>query len=136
MNETLENLLLWIHVLCMVGAFGAMLTAQIGLPVAARRDAETVNGPVRFGTLLIAVGLVAGLATCFIKIKLAGATGTELATSVHVTVGIKFGLLIAVGACAGMALGMVKKGAFESASSMRWFAVGPLALAAFLGVRL
>jgi hypothetical protein len=133
MNESLLNVFLWMHLLCMVGAFGALLAGGCVPPDA---GAETSLRVLKRANLLIAIGFLAGLATYFVRIKLASLEDIELPGSLHMTVGIKFLILIGVGACVGIALAKTRKSDAAQAAPFRWAAVILLAIAAFLGVYL
>jgi hypothetical protein len=129
----LSSITIWVHLLCMVGAFGGLLVAQLSLPAKNVSHHLSILKPVN---LMLAIGLLAGIIAYFLKIKDAAASGEELAGTVHMVVGIKFLILLGVGACCGMANGLLKKEKWEAAGRLRWAAGGLLAIAAFLGVLL
>jgi len=129
----LNSITIWIHLLCMIGAFGGLLTAQLAL---SREDGSHHLAILKPVNLMLAIGLVAGLTAYFLKIKDASVSGEEIVGAVHMVVGIKFLILLGVGGCSGMAAGLTKKGKWEAAGRLRWIATGLLAIAAYLGVSL
>ena len=86
------------------------------------------------GFTLVAVGLVAGLAAYYFRVRDAGSAGEELAGPVHMIVGIKFVLLACIGACLGIGSAKAKRGQFAAAHGLRWVSLLLLAGAALLGV--
>lgn len=120
----------WIHLLSMIGTFGALLFYQFGLSRAQRNDADLARRLGRVCNLLIAIGFVAGVAGYYFTMKISsGAVPARF----HTTVGVKFILLLGIGACLGVGGAMHKKGNTATASQLRWAALALLALAAFLG---
>ena len=67
-------------------------------------------------------------------IKIAGASATPLASSVHMKIGIKLFLLIGAGACLGISSGMIRRERSSAASAQRTLALVLLAIAALIGV--
>jgi len=129
----LSSITIWIHLLCMIGAFGGLLVSQLAL--------STKNGPHHVALLkpvniMLAIGLLAGLFSYVLKIKTSQTSGEELEGTIHMVIGIKFLILAGVGACCGIAAGMMKKEKWELAGRLRWAAAGLLAAAAYLGVSL
>lgn len=115
------QLLIWIHLICMVGAFGGLLLCQFALPADVRRQDAVARGASRVLNLLIGVGLLAGAAIYGLK------KGQLMGPHYNAVIGVKFGLLLAVGALVGMS----KKP--ERGDVMRNLACVLLALAALLG---
>ena len=81
----------WIHVLCMVGVFGGLLLVQLALPAAVRNEASTARLITRFLSILLGVGLLAGLAGYGLK------QGHRMGGHVNGVIGLKFALLLVVG---------------------------------------
>ncbi len=127
---SLKSLSTWIHLLSMIGTFGALLFYQFGLSRAQRDDLDLARRLGRVCNLLIGIGFVAGLAGYYFTMKISGG---GVPGRFHMTVGVKFILLLGIGACLGVGGAMHKKGNTELASHLRWGALGLLALAAFLG---
>ena len=134
MHETLKELSVWIHLLTMVGAFGTLLVSLLGWSAEQKKDPDLNRRTNRFASQLIAVGFLAGLAAYFFTIKVSVATDIDLPSSLHMTVGIKFLLLLGVGACLGISSGMIRKERLSTAAGQRGLAAGLLAIAALLGV--
>ena len=136
MNSMLEHVLLWAHLLCMVGSFGALLILQLGLPAATREDPAAARSALRFITFMVLAGFVIGVAAYVFKIVAASRAGGELPSATHMLVGMKFMIMMLVAGCLGMASSSVRKSKFAVALGLRWSAVGLLALAALMGVML
>ena len=134
MESTLQPVCLWAHLLCMVGAFGAMAAFQLALPDRVREDEDVARKSFALLNILVAVGLVAGLAAYYFRVRDAGSAGEELAGPVHMIVGIKFVLLACIGACLGIGSAKTKRGQFAAAHGLRWVSLLLLAGAALLGV--
>jgi hypothetical protein len=117
----LLQLLVWLHLLCMVGAFGALLFAQLGLPADVRRQEAVARGISRVVNALIGAGLLAGAGLYGVK------HGQAMGAHYNGVIGIKFGLLLAVGALVAMS----RKP--ERGDALRTLACTLLAVAAFLG---
>ena len=129
----LNSITLWIHLLSMIGAFGGLLVAQLALSTKDGSHHMAILKPVN---VMLAIGLLAGLIAYFLKIKTAQTSGEELTGGVHMVVGIKFLILLGVGACCGIATGLMKKEKWKAAGRLRWAASGLLAIAAYLGISL
>lgn len=134
MEHILQPVCLWAHLLCMVGALGAVAAFQLALPARVREDADVARRSYALLNILVAVGLVAGLAAYYLKIRIAGAAGEELAGAVHMKVGIKFILFVCVAACFGVGSAKAKRGQFAAAHGLRWASILLLAGAALVGV--
>ena len=134
MNVTLERVLLWAHLLCMVGTFGSLLITQLGLPKATRDDPAVAGACLRFMSFTLFVGLVFGVATYIVAIQSEKKLGGGLPSEFHMVIGIKFMIMILVAACFGMASGFVRKDKPATAHTLRWSAVFLLAGAALLGI--
>lgn len=109
------------HILCMIGAFGALLGCQAGLPAELRRGEALGRGISRIVNVLVGLGLLAGLALFGIK------KGHLLGAHYSLVVGVKFGLLLAVGALVAMS----KRP--DRGDTLRNIACTLLAVAALLG---
>lgn len=120
----LPVILTWVHVLCMIGAFGGLLLAQFGLPAAVRNSDEVTRGISKVGNILIGLGFVAGILN-YGLIK-----GHTLGPHFNGVVAVKFVILLAVGAL----LGMSKKPG--KGDTFRTIALVLLAIAAFAGMSL
>lgn len=134
MQDQLKNIAVWLHLLCMVGAFGALLYHQLFLGTSHKADpllGRTVN---KAASILIAVGFLAGLLAFILKIKVAASSGIAIESSAHMKVGIKFLILLASGACLGISSGMIRKGRYDSAAAQRILVLVLLATAALIGV--
>ena len=93
MSYHLQLTLTWLHLLGMVGAFGALLVAD---RLANSQSGSAVLRAGRISNLLLAVGLVAGLLVYL---------GSMHTPRYHMAMGIKVLLLLFIGAAAGMAPG-------------------------------
>ena len=134
MNVILERILLWAHLLCMVGTFGSLLITQLGLPKATREDPAVARACLRFMNFTLLVGLVFGVATYVVAIRSAKKLGGDLPSEFHMVIGIKFMLLFLVAAFFGMASGCVRKDLPTNAHTLMWAPVFILAGAALLGI--
>lgn len=134
MQDQLKYITVWLHLLCMVGAFGALLYHQLFLSTTQKADpvlGRTVN---KAASILIAVGFLAGMLAYVLTIKLAASTGIEIESSAHMKIGIKFLILLGAGACLGISSGMIRKERYNSAGAQRLLALVLLATAALIGV--
>ena len=129
----LSSIILWVHLLCMIGAFGGLLAGRLTLSTNDSTSHRSVLKPVN---VMLAIGLAAGLLSYFLKINAAGASGEELTGHVHMIVGIKFMILLGAAACCGIATGLTRKERGSAAGRLQWVACGLLAIAAYLGVSL
>jgi hypothetical protein len=81
----------WIHVLCMVGLFGGLLVVQLALPAQVRNDADIARRITRLLSILLGLGLVAGLAGYGLK------QGHLMGGHFNGVIGLKFFILLIVG---------------------------------------
>lgn len=81
----------WIHVLCMVGLFGGLLVVQLALPAQVRNDADIARRITRLLSILLGVGLLAGLAGYGLK------QGHLMGGHFNGVIGLKFFILLIVG---------------------------------------
>ena len=133
---SIENIAVWAHILCMLGAFGGLLIIQIGLPRDARESASVAAVAGRPAVKLLVVGLLVGLFLYWNRIKHAAAMDVKLPSAEHMIIGIKFLLLLSAGAFMGATAKALRKGDPGKASNCRWLAILALAIAALFGVRI
>jgi hypothetical protein len=120
----LLNILLWAHLLCMVGAFGGVLLLQRGTPASLRADPEALRPAIKWLNILIGAGLLFG-------VLLYGLTqGHTRGAHFNGVIGFKFGMLIAVGAL----LAVSRRS--NTGDTLRWIAAALLAVAAFAAATL
>lgn len=81
----------WIHVLCMVGLFGGLLVVQLALPAQVRNDADIARRITRLLSILLGLGLLAGLAGYGLK------QGHLMGGHFNGVIGLKFFILLIVG---------------------------------------
>ena len=81
----------WIHVLCMVGLFGGLLVVQLALPAQVRNDADIARRITRLLSILLGIGLLAGLAGYGLK------QGHLMGGHFNGVIGLKFFILLIVG---------------------------------------
>jgi hypothetical protein len=81
----------WIHVLCMVGLFGGLLVVQLALPSQVRNDADIARRITRLLSILLGIGLLAGLAGYGLK------QGHLMGGHFNGVIGLKFVILLMVG---------------------------------------
>ena len=81
----------WIHVLCMVGLFGGLLLVQLALPAEVRTDSIIARRITRLLSILLGIGLLAGLAGYGLK------QGHQLGGHFNGVIGLKFVILLMVG---------------------------------------
>lgn len=81
----------WIHVLCMVGLFGGLLVVQLALPAQVRNDADIARRITRLLSILLGIGLLAGLASYGLK------QGHLMGGHFNSVIGLKFVILLMVG---------------------------------------
>jgi hypothetical protein len=123
----LQKLALWVHVLGMIGAVGALAMAQWGLP----RGHTTPPGNFRLPAQLLGVGFVAGLIVLGVTFHIGGVYPGYL----H-SVGTKFVLLLASGATLGIGAKAERLGHTAKAATMRRATLATLLLASLLGALL
>lgn len=112
-----SSLILWAHIVCMVGAIGALLGYQLSHGKEARNLADPSRKISRLVNILIAVGLVSALAYYFLTARY------KMGPHYNGVVGVKFILLLGAGALIGISKGTDKGDAF------RWIALIQLLLA-------
>lgn len=132
--DPVQNLLLWVHVLCLLGTFGGLLVIQFGLP----REWRDSAAGAKVGTGLIygmlGLGFLMGIGLLAWRVHTAGTAA--LGGHYWGVIGLKFILLLVVGAMLGIATRKLRAGLVKTAVTLRAVAIGALALAALLGVTL
>lgn len=114
--------LLWTHLLSLIGLFGGLLVMQAGLPAAVRNQPDVARGASKLFNALIGLGLLAGAGLYVVT------HSYSLGAHVNGVIGVKFVLLLGVGALVGMS-GKPGKG-----DQFRTIAMVLIALAAFAGL--
>lgn len=120
MNK-MNTLLLFLHLISTLGAFGVLLMTQFGLSIEQRRGKAGKRG-MRLTQFMLLVGLAAGM-VLFVSLIRAG----DLGPYFHMVVGTKFLLLLGAGACIGLASVKAKQEKFGSA---RWLGIATLVIMA------
>ena len=110
--------LIWIHLLCMVGAFGSLLAVQLALPAPLQQDEALMRRITRLVSLLLLVGLLAGAVAYGLR------QGHLLGGHFNGVIGLKFVLLL----IAGGLLPLARRAAIGN--TIRWIVLALLALAA------
>ncbi|HMP72754.1 MAG TPA: hypothetical protein PKE55_05765 [Kiritimatiellia bacterium] len=110
--------LLWLHLLAMVGAFGAILAFQLVVPEQQRKLAEQSRRIGNVVNAMILVGFLTGIGYYLLE------GGYLERAHYNGVIAVKFLLLLGVGALVGIS----KKR--EMGDSLRWGALALLALAA------
>lgn len=121
-----EMLVKWVHLLAVLGLFGGVLVWQLGLPPASRNNPELARGISRSLNLLLAVGLLAGLA--LVGLVHRHYLGTPAAGHFFGVVGLKLAILVIVGGVLPMAARRAH------GDTLRWVAIVLLAAAALAGL--
>ena len=115
----------------MLGAFGVLLATQFALPAETRDIPRIAKRILSLANILTGIGLLAGFGLYFLTIKIANLPdAAPLGENLHLAIGMKFMILLAVGACLGMGYPMVRKGNVEGANTLRWIALALMATAA------
>lgn len=128
------NIVLWIHLIAMIGALGGLMHIQFGLPVHLRDRREDIAGSLKLSNLLLAVGFVVGFVLYYMKIRAGAASGNPLPAATHMAVGIKFLLFLSAMALLGIGAKKLRDNNAAIAHTLRLTAIVVLALAALLGV--
>ena len=90
------GVLTWIHILCMIGAFGGLLAFQFAVPAAVRNTPDVARKISKFGNVLIGLGFVAGM------LSYGALHAHKLGGHFNGVIAVKFMLLLGVGALLGM----------------------------------
>lgn len=130
----LKQLCVFVHVLCMLGAFGGLLMLQFGLPRDVRDSSDTASVAGRLPAMLIAVGFVAGFLIYWLNIRYAANNHEQLPALEHSIIGIKFLLLLAAGAFMGLTSRYLKDDQPGKACIYRGMSLVVMGIAALLGL--
>ena len=114
----------WLHVLCMVGLFGGLLVVQFALPADVRNEATIARRITRLLSILLGIGLLAGLAGYGLK------QGHLMGGHFNGVIGLKFVILLIVG---GLLPLTRKEGRGDR---VRWIILALLAFAVFSALTL
>lgn len=117
----IHSTMMFVHVLCMIGAFGVLAGAQFALPASLRNNEQAARGISRLCNIFIGIGLIAGLHGYF------AFGGFKNTAHVNGVIGLKFILLLAVGALIAMSKKPGKGDTFRTISLVL------LVIAGFLG---
>jgi hypothetical protein len=90
------QLVLWLHLLCMVGAFGGLLALRLAVPEGVRRDPAVGRKASRLFNLLLVVGLAAGAGYYALL------SGHLRGAHYNGVIGLKFVLMLAAAALLGL----------------------------------
>ena len=132
-QNLIDLVLLWVHLLAMVGAFGALYLAQ-NLLLGAGGD--LLKRALASFNKFIAVGFIAGLALYYIRVSTAVQAGFDLGAKLHGTIGVKFLLLLAAGGCAAVGGKKARGGHPAAARGLNFVALLALAVATLMGLTL
>lgn len=116
--------ILWLHILCMVGAFGVLLGFQMILPREMRDQAEVSRAFGKIVNWLILIGFLSGLTYYFSR------DGLQLGAHYNGVIGVKFVFLLGVGALVSISKNK------PSGDALRWGAIVLLASATLFGLTL
>jgi len=114
-------ILVWVHIVSMLGVLGGLLLLQWGVPWDIRSGSGFLKGYFRPINVLLAIGFIAGV-ILYVQ-RLSGATGR-----VHGVVGLKILILLAVGALVPMSRNAAR------GDALRWTAILLLLIASFSGL--
>jgi hypothetical protein len=112
---------LYVHILCMLGAIGVLVGCQLCVPWDTRNSAGISRSTAKVANTLIGIGLLAGLGYYAMK------SGHTLGPHYNGVIGVKFVFLLGAGAL----IGISKR--TDSGDLLRWIAVILLVLAGFFG---
>ena len=107
----------WIHVVSVLGVLGGLLVVQLGLPAPVRHDPTHLRRITRVLSLLLALGLLAGVALYGMR------QGHLMRAPFNAVIGFKFLVLLAVGGL----LPLSRKAGWGD--RLRWIAIAGLVLA-------
>lgn len=110
------NLLLWLHIVSMVGAIGVLLATQLCVDKEIRNQAEPSRRVARLANILIAVGFVSAL-TYYLLTE-----GQTKGPHYNGVIGVKFLFLLGSGAV----IGISKR--TDKGDGLRWVAFALLLL--------
>jgi hypothetical protein len=112
---------IWLHLLCMVGAFGGLLALRVALPADVRNGEGVRRRVSLLLNAMIGVGLLAG-AVYYVLLD-----GHKLGGHFNGVIAVKFVLLLAVGGL------LAASGRRERGDGLRDLATALLAVAALAG---
>ncbi len=130
----LKQICIYVHVLCMLGAFGGLLMIQFGLPRDVRDSTGSAGVANRLPSMLIGVGFLAGFLIYWLNISFAAKVGEQLPMLEHSVIGIKLLLLVAAGGFMGLTSRYMKDEKPGNAAIYRGMSILVLGLAALLGL--
>jgi hypothetical protein len=112
------------HIVCMVGAIGALLASQLATPADVRNNPGFGRSIARLVNLLIGLGFLAGV-SYYVLIN-----GHSMGPHYNGVIGVKFVFLLGAGALVGISKKNSKGDLF------RWCGFGLLLLASLFGATL
>jgi len=118
------NLLLWLHIVCMISVIGTLLSTQLCTTAEYRNSPDPSRAIARLANILLGVGFLAGL-TYYILID-----GMSRGAHYNGVVAMKFIFLLGTGAL----LGISKK--TDRGDGLRWIAFGLMLAASLFGITL
>jgi len=128
-----ERLLLWLHLLFLVGAFGGIVFIDRLLADGSGDHPALARKGSRLGHVFLGLGLLAGLALYVLRIRDLG--DTAAASHLHAVVGVKFLLFLGAAFCLGMASRRTREQPYTRSAQSYWVATCVmLVLAAALGI--
>lgn len=117
-------LLLWLHILAMVGTIGVLVGMQVCCPSDQRNHADPSRRVARLANSLLAIGFIAALAYY-------GFTAGHIkGPHYNGIIGLKFVFLLGAGAVIGISK------TTDKGDPLRWTAIALLVLASLFGVSL
>ncbi|MDA1044909.1 MAG: hypothetical protein O3C57_06760 [Verrucomicrobia bacterium] len=126
---TAKLIVLWLHILCMVGCFGMVLGSMVSAR-AHTRETLAADRTLKVAVLALVFGLLAGIVAFVLTLRLA----TGVSPHFMMIIMVKFVLLLAAGAALGVASKKSSAGDAKAAHGPRLAALIALASAALLGV--
>lgn len=118
------RLLLWVHILCMVGVMGALLSVQTCIPPELRNNASPSRCFARLANILLGVGVLAAIGYYLLV------GGLAHGPHYNGVIGVKFVLMLGA---AGL-IGVSKR--TDRGDTFRWIAFGLMLLASLFGTTL
>ncbi|HMO51266.1 MAG TPA: hypothetical protein PKE26_11285 [Kiritimatiellia bacterium] len=118
------NLLVWVHILCMVSVIGALLSMQLCIGPDDRNLASPSRKIARLCNILLAVGFVSIIAYYILS------GGHTRGPHYNGVVGVKFVFFLAAGALIGISK------TTDKGDGLRWIALGLMLLASLFGTTL
>lgn len=118
------QLVLWVHIVCMISALGALLATQTVLTPDIRNHPNTARSIARLVNILIGIGFLGGISYYALL------HGHTMGPHYNGVIGVKFVFLLG----AGSLIGISKKNA--KGDLFRWCGFGLLLLASLFGATL